>query len=273
MFKERIVYNIFVAAVLLSVISGCVSQSPQQAVQTATPTKPAPTAPAPVAGTSVEVLTAPATAEAGHSFEVTWKVNSPVEKNITHTAVHYGNESKSEPLTLQSYPSLTTPQGGKIPASFRANITINNPGVLYFRAHAIIDTVFYWSPEQTITITPAPIVSGTAPTIKVTSYPSIVNGDATFNIQWEVSGGTQGSISQTAIYWGYTSGGANISNYPRASSVQSGKTPAKFSAQFTAPSSGSIYVRAYAKVDGVDVYSQEYPITINPRYTGGGGGY
>ena len=175
MFKGRIVYNILAVAIVLSVISGCVSQPPQQTVQTAKPTTTAPAAPTPAAGTSVEVLTAPATAEAGRSFEVTWKVNSPVEKNITHTAVHYGNQSKSEPLTLQSYPSLTTPKGGKIPASFSANITINNPGVIYFRAHAIIDTVFYWSPEQTITITPAPAVSGTAAAIKVTSHPSSVD--------------------------------------------------------------------------------------------------
>lgn len=117
----------------------------------------------------VEVLKAPATGEAGKSFEVSWRVNSPVQKNIAHTAVHYGKESKSEPLTLASYPSLTTPQGGTIPANFSTNIVINATGITYFRAHAIIDGNHYWSSEMMVNITaPSNVTAKVTPTVTPT---------------------------------------------------------------------------------------------------------
>ncbi|MCZ7392258.1 MAG: hypothetical protein O8C56_02870, partial [Candidatus Methanoperedens sp.] len=81
------------------------STAPIQTV-TATPlatpivTKPMPTPTPPITGYTVEFLSAPATAVSGQSFMVSWRVNSPVQENINHTAVHYGPDSKSEPLTL-----------------------------------------------------------------------------------------------------------------------------------------------------------------------------
>ncbi len=269
MIKVNSYYLIVAFMVLSLVFSGCVSTPPPQATPTQTAT-PAPT-PVPTESPSVEVLNAPATAVAGQSFEVTWRVNSPVQKNITHTAVHYGPEPKVEPLTLQSYPNLTTPQGGLIPATFKGNITINTPGVIYFRAHAIIDTVNYWTPEMTVTVSAPP--ASVTPKILVTSYPGSVNGDTNFTIQWEVSGGTQGVITQTAIYWGFNSGGANMSNYARSSTIQTGRTPQRFMADLKAPAGGTIYFRAFASIDGVNIYSQEYQIAISSPYTGGGGGY
>lgn len=168
---RKISYIVIVSAVALMIISGCVSTPPET---TPTPTPvvtPTPT-PVPTTGTSVEVLKAPDTAEAGKSFEISWRVNSPVVKNISHTAVHYGPESKSEPLTLVSYPNLTTPQGGNIPADFSANITISKAGVIYYRAHVIIDGGNYWAPEMTITITAPSNVSmavNATPTVTATT--------------------------------------------------------------------------------------------------------
>lgn len=255
-------YFKFTAIVLFLIISGCVSEPPPAEPQTTPAATPA---------EGVRVLTAPVFAEAGSSFEVTWRVVSLVEKNIIHTAVHYGPEHNSEPLTLQSYPDLTTPQMGLIPADFRASMTINRTGVTYFRAHAIIDGVDYWSDERTITVTgPPTIVPSGTPAIRVTSYPGSVTGEKDFTIQWELSGGTPGDISSTSVLWGYRSGGTNISDYPRVSSVQTGKTPGVFSAVLKAPASGTIYFRAHAIVDGSDLFSPEYLITIISPYTGGG---
>lgn len=256
--------GIMYVAIVSLLISGCVTPTPG-VTPTPTPTEMP-------SGLSVEVLASPSSAEAGKSFEVSWRVNSPVEKSITHTAVHYGQEAKSEPLTLQSYPSLTAPQGGKIPASFSASITINATGVTYFRAHAIIDGMHYWSGEKMITIS-APAVPAAAPSIKVLSYPATVDGEASFTVRWEVAGGAPGDISHTAVHWGFNTGRANISDYPRLTPVQTGKTPQEFSAGIKAPASGTIYLRAHAIVDGAHVYAPEFQITINPRYTGGGGGY
>jgi hypothetical protein len=100
-----------------------------------------------------------------------------------------------------------------------------------------------------------------------------VQGETNFTIQWQVSGGTPGTISNTSILWGFNSGGMNISDYPRSSAAQTGSTPQTFSAELTAPSGGGpVYFRAHATVDGVDIYSPEQQIIITPLYTGGGGG-
>ena len=110
------------------------------------------------------------------------------------------------------------------------------------------------------------------PSIKVTFYPAGPDGDTNITIRWEVSGGTTGEISDTAIIWGYTSANASTTAYPRMSLKQTGKTLQGFSATIKTPSGGSIYFRAHATVDGTDVYSPEYQIMIAAP-TGGGGGY
>jgi hypothetical protein len=115
-------------------------------------------------------------------------------------------------------------------------------------------------------------VTAAKPSINVTSYSTSVTGESNFTITWVVSGGTIGTISKTMILWGFNSGGMNIKDYSRNSTVQTGQTPGTFSAELKAPAGGGpIYFRAYAMVDGTDIYSAEYQIVINPRYTGGGG--
>ncbi len=171
MIRGRIIYVLALIAIVSSlIISGCVTAPPKAApTPTATPmtTTPAPT------GIGVEILKAPATAEAGKSFEVSWRVNSPVQKNIPHTAVHYGKESKSEPLTLASYPSLTAVQSGAIPADFSTNVVIDATGITYFRAHAIIDGNHYWSSEMMVTITaPSNVTAKVTPTVTPTPTPT-----------------------------------------------------------------------------------------------------
>lgn len=173
--RGRIIHVLALIAIVSSlVISGCVTAPPEAApTPTATPvtTTPAPT------GTGVEILKAPATAEAGKSFEVSWRVNSPVQKNIPHTAAHYGKESKSEPLTLKSYPSLTTPISGMIPAEFSTNMLINATGITYFRAHAIIDGKHYWSSEMMVTITtPSNVTAQVTPTVTPTARATTPGG-------------------------------------------------------------------------------------------------
>ncbi|VVB95883.1 Uncharacterised protein [uncultured archaeon] len=128
----------------------------------------------------------------------------------------------------------------------------------------------------TVTPTPSPATTSAPvatpsvpPTIRVTAYPASVNGDTNFTVRWEVSGGTPGDIGNTGIIWGFKSGGANISDYLRTSIIQQGKTTATFNAELKAPAGGTVYFRAHAIVDGVDIYSPEYQITIIAT-TGGG---
>jgi hypothetical protein len=124
------------------------------------------------------------------------------------------------------------------------------------------------APTPATTVAIPSVTPSVPPAITVTSYPPSVNGEDNFTIQWEVAGGTTGNISQTGVQWGFSS------NYTRNSTVLTGKSPQKFSVDLKAPAGGGpIYFRVYATVDGVDIYSPGYQIAINPRYTGGGGGY
>ncbi len=100
------------------------------------------------------------------------------------------------------------------------------------------------------------------PAINLTYYPVSVDGNTNFTIRWEVSGGTSGKINYTAVHWGYESGNANMPDYPRVSRIQTGKTPMEFIADINAPAGGILYIRAYAIVDDVQVYSPEYQIRI-----------
>ncbi len=174
MIRGRIVFLIATVVIISSlIISGCVSPPTGTPTPVVTPVMtptatPIPAMPTP--GASVEVLNAPATAVAGQGFVVSWRVNSPTQVNIQHTAIHYGPVSKSGPLTLASYPSLTTPISGMIPAEFNTTIVINKAGGIYFRAHAIIGGANYWSDERMITIT-APL--------NATSIPSVATSTAT----------------------------------------------------------------------------------------------
>jgi predicted lipoprotein with Yx(FWY)xxD motif len=128
-------------------------------------------------------------------------------------------------------------------------------------------------PNQTAavpaTTTQSPVnTSSMQPVIKVTSYPSSAFGDTINTIRWEVSGGTPGNISNTAILWDYKSGSANISDYSKATVIQTGNTLQQFSAEINIPSSGTLYFRAHAIVDGTDVFSQEYQISIRVQTSG-----
>ncbi|HWR26351.1 MAG TPA: hypothetical protein VN316_00580 [candidate division Zixibacteria bacterium] len=133
---------------------------------------------------------------------------------------------------------------------------------------------FIIAPDQVAasTISQSPNAASSA-AIKVTSFPSSANGDTNITFRWEVSGGTPGEISHTAIHWGYKSGRANISDYSKVTVIQTGKTPQGFSAVIKAPSGGTFYFRAHAIVDGINIYSPEYQINIIAPMGGGGGGY
>jgi hypothetical protein len=100
------------------------------------------------------------------------------------------------------------------------------------------------------------------PMINLIYFPASVNGNTNFTVRWLVSGGTEGEINHTEILWGYKSVSENISDYSKMSKIQTGKSPQEFIADFYAPTGGTLYIRAYAVVDGVHVYSPEYQILI-----------
>lgn len=123
--------------------------------------------------------------------------------------------------------------------------------------------------SQVTPATPAPSVVATvtpmAPIINVTSYPASVDPDTNLGIDWTVSGGMPGNIGRTAIIWGFERGKANLSDYPEMSTVRTGKTPQQFNDTLNVTTTNvTVYFRAYAAVDGIDIYSDEYHTIIVP---------
>lgn len=110
---------------------------------------------------SVAIVSAPPSVPLGEDFEVVWRVDSPVQKEIAHTAVHYGANSIPGVLGTEAGPAasgyqfVSLIQKGTIPGTFTSSIGTRSPGTLYFRAHAIIDGNNYWSPERSILVTSA----------------------------------------------------------------------------------------------------------------------
>jgi len=113
----------------------------------------------------VTVTDKPDTVEAGKDFTVTWMVDSPSQKTIAHTAVHFGSESNPGEISTDTgpggtaYTKLTTDFAAgefTIPNTFTPTITAPSiPQTNYFRAHAIVDGENYWSDEFSISITEA----------------------------------------------------------------------------------------------------------------------
>jgi predicted lipoprotein with Yx(FWY)xxD motif len=119
-----------------------------------------------------------------------------------------------------------------------------------------------------VNTTQSQVATSSVPAIKVSSFPSSAHGDTNITLRWEVSGGTPGNISNTAILWGYKNGSASISDYSKATVIQTGKTLQQFSTGIIIPASGTIYFRAHAIVDGTNVFSQEYQIPIIVQTSG-----
>lgn len=161
--------KILISTILLAVfLFGCTQtsnygyptapQQPSQPSQQATPI-------------AVTLLSAPTTAVSGQPITFSWRVDGP-STTIPHTSVHYDFVSHTgtfdTAMTPQAsgYPKLIPnfAHGNySIPQTFTASITVNQTGTLYYRAHAIVNGLNYWTDEKTITVTAPPQPAQAAP--------------------------------------------------------------------------------------------------------------
>ncbi|MBI2076307.1 MAG: hypothetical protein HYT72_03620 [Candidatus Aenigmarchaeota archaeon] len=144
--------------VLMLFVAGCVTTDygSQKTVQTTAPATVATTVQA--SDVSISFVELPDSIKPNSKFVVKWKVDSNQGKNITHTAVHYGYESRPGEFSLEKTPQETgyaelTQEfaSGKhiIPAIFNSTISPKQSPI-YLRAHVIIDGKNYWTPEKQI---------------------------------------------------------------------------------------------------------------------------
>lgn len=114
-----------------------------------------------VVGTSVVIVDPPARATAGTPVGIRWSVQAPVGSTATHTAIHWGSASRlgtfgtdvipqasGYPNLLPDYASGNFP----LPRAFSGALTFAPPGTYFYRAHAMIGGLHYWSPEYNITV-------------------------------------------------------------------------------------------------------------------------
>jgi len=85
------------------------------------------------------------------------------------------------------------------------------------------------------------------PTVTFTDYPEYATPNSTFSVTWMVSGGDPGIIQSTYLRWG-----SSASSLTEMSPQYSGQTWATFTVSDipSLPTNGTLYVRAFATVDG-----------------------
>jgi len=163
---------------LLIFVAACTAQQAPEAAPDIVAVEPAEVVPE-VAEEALKISVAvsdfPAEAVVGENITISWSVGASKQLSIPHTAIHYsrstrGGELGTDVTPQQSgYPSLTKEfaKGDfTIPDSFSAQVLAEVTGMLYFRAHAIVEGKQYWTEEKQIPVVPAPEPAKPEPSIQ-----------------------------------------------------------------------------------------------------------
>ncbi len=169
-----------IIVLLIILVAGCISEAPTTTVKPPTtpeleststpppehyPESPRPTttttqAPITIKEPKIELTSIPAEGRVGMEITLKWRVSGTGLRAV-HTAIHYGAESRPGMLGLDAgpgaagYPSLTTEFASGdfvLPRDFTATITPTATGMIYLRAHAIIDGKNFWTDERAVSI-------------------------------------------------------------------------------------------------------------------------
>ena len=106
--------------------------------------------------TQILLLDAPFEASASKKFTIRWFVDTDTIATISHTAVHFGKNAKPHARLPSDYPEKSPIFSGPIPATFSAELTIDIPGIYYYRAHALLNATNVWSEEIQMKINAIP---------------------------------------------------------------------------------------------------------------------
>ena len=104
------------------------------------------------AAQTITLVQAPTNAKVAIPVTVSWRIDSSVQKNIAHTAVHYSTKSIANPQSVADYQFVTDIQSGTIPNTYSAQMILVPAGTYYYRAHAIVDGQNIWSEEKMIAV-------------------------------------------------------------------------------------------------------------------------
>jgi hypothetical protein len=102
---------------------------------------------------TINITAAPTSANVNQPFTISWVVMKS-SGTITSSSISYGNISTPDTSPLYPIESENQCNGTCNFYLFTTQLTINQPGIYYYRAHAVIDDLNLWSDEYTIQIIP-----------------------------------------------------------------------------------------------------------------------
>lgn len=206
-----------------------------------------------------------------------WMIEGP-PKTIHKSVVYFGTTNTQGILTKDVAPADTKytdsvkdfMQGDfAIPMRFIGNATIAKPGEYYARVYALIDSNNYWSEERVFTVKPLPIPGYE---IKLVNYPEKVKLNDNSAFTWEITG-PQAITGFTAIVGAKESKSGKLDE-----TIDLTKTPYKVLVKdFTngvytiplryvgnaiMPEYGTYYIRALAIINGKNIWSDEYTLSV-----------
>ena len=117
-------------------------------------------------------LAFPVKAETGQTITVSYRVVGGLTGNIEHTAVHWDTVGGKGENTSE-YANRSEILQGKTPQDFDAKISlpqVTQDSSIFFRAHAIVDGQYVYSPEQEIRV-----LAAKAPEQTVEEFSAMVN--------------------------------------------------------------------------------------------------
>jgi len=188
-----------------------------------------------IAVLSVSVTSVPASVAGNASYSISWSISEA--SSVTHTNVHWGT-SPGSPTDFG-----TTFTGGS--GSYSDTLTAPASGTIYFFINTDADGLTLDTPEQTIAVI----------SVSVTSAPSSVAGNASYNISWSIFGAS--SVMHTNVHWGTLVG--HPSNFGTTFTGGSGS----YSDTLTAPASGrTVYFIIDTVADDLSFKTPEQSIAV-----------
>lgn len=204
----------------------------------------------------------------------TWYVDGPAT-TIHKSTVYFGLISEKGSFPIETAPSDTKYSDSvkdflrgdyAIPMTFVGNVTVSTPGTYYARAYAFVDGKNYWSGERSFTVNAAGYE------IKIIDLPSKVKLNDTTTFTWDISGpeATAGFIAVVGAKEskpGPLSATVDLSQTPYKVLVEdftSGvfQIPLRYVGNAVIPEYGVYYIRVLAVVNGKNIWSDEYTLSV-----------
>lgn len=257
---------------IVKIINGDI-QTPAVVMPTPTDIPPSPT---PIEH-KVEIVDFPREFTEGGQATFTWTVNGPMY--IIHkSTIYFGTIRTVGELNMEvSPPETNYTESVKdfmagdfiIPMRFVGNSTITKAGKYYGRAYAFISGRNIWSEEREFTVKPIPVPGYE---IKLINYSQKVKLNDNSVFTWEING-PKSTTGFTAIVGAKESKSGHLDE-----STDLSKTPYKiltkdfingtyaipltYIGNTVMPEYGKYYVRALTVVDGKNLWTDEYTVSV-----------